>query len=48
MNKLYKGTGNLVKRAQDIEKLGAKASKQISTKYIETEEPKALTEDTNL
>src|SRR6218665_360639 len=33
MNKLYKGTGNLVKRAQDIEKLGAKTTKQIAAKY---------------
>lgn len=47
MNKLYKGSGNLVKRAQDIEKLGAKTTKQISTKFIETDEPSALTEDTN-
>lgn len=45
MNKLYKGTGNLVKRAQDIEKLGAKTSKQIATKYTDTDEP-SLTEDT--
>ncbi|MCW3084402.1 MAG: recombination protein RmuC [Bacteroidetes bacterium] len=47
MNKLYKGSGNLVKRAQDIEKLGAKASKKISTKYLETDEPPQLTEDVN-
>ncbi len=47
MNKLYKGSGNLVKRAQDIEKLGAKATKQISTKYLETDEPPQLTEDVN-
>lgn len=38
INKLHKGTGNLVKRAQDIEKLGAKTSKQISSKYIENNE----------
>lgn len=38
INKLHKGTGNLVKRAQDIEKLGAKTSKQISSKFIENNE----------
>jgi len=48
MNKLYKGTGNLVKRAQDIEKLGAKTTKQIASKYTELDEPSPLTtEDTN-
>lgn len=46
MNKLHKGTGNLVKRAQDIEKLGAKATKQLPAKYMENEEPPQLTEDT--
>jgi len=48
MSKLYKGTGNLVKRAQDIEKLGAKTTKQIAQKYTENDEPSPLTtEDTN-
>jgi DNA recombination protein RmuC len=37
INKLHKGSGNLVKRAQDIEKLGAKTTKQIGTKYIDDE-----------
>jgi DNA recombination protein RmuC len=38
MNKLHKGSGNLVKRAQDIEKLGAKTTKQLSQKFLESEE----------
>ena len=45
INKLHKGSGNLVKRAQDIEKLGAKTTKQISTKFIENDTPSQLTED---
>ncbi|MBL0328450.1 MAG: DNA recombination protein RmuC [Bacteroidetes bacterium] len=44
INKLHKGSGNLVKRAQDIEKLGAKTSKQIASKYIENNETPSLTE----
>lgn len=46
MNKLYKGTGNLVKRAQDIEKLGAKTTKQIASKFSDADETSTLTEDT--
>ena len=46
VNKLHKGSGNLVKRAQDIEKLGAKTTKQISNKYIENGAASQLTEDT--
>lgn len=38
VNKLHKGSGNLVKRAQDIEKLGAKTTKQIPAKYTESDE----------
>jgi DNA recombination protein RmuC len=38
INKLHKGSGNLVKRAQDIEKLGAKTTKQLSSKFIENED----------
>jgi DNA recombination protein RmuC len=45
INKLHKGSGNLVKRAQDIEKLGAKTTKQIASKFIENDEPSQLTED---
>jgi DNA recombination protein RmuC len=45
VNKLHKGSGNLVKRAQDIEKLGAKTTKQISPKFIESDEPSKLTEE---
>ncbi|MGZ6519883.1 MAG: DNA recombination protein RmuC, partial [Bacteroidia bacterium] len=44
INKLHKGSGNLVKRAQDIEKLGAKTTKQISSKFIENDEASQLTE----
>ncbi len=46
INKLQKGSGNLVKRALDIEKLGAKTTKQISSKFIESDEPSQITEDT--
>ena len=46
INKLHKGSGNLVKRAQDIEKLGAKTTKQLSSKFIETEKPSQLIGDT--
>lgn len=45
INKLHKGSGNLVKRAQEIQKLGAKTTKQISSKFIENDEPPQLTED---
>ena len=45
INKLHKGSGNLVKRAQEIQKLGAKTTKQISSKFIENDEPSQLTED---
>jgi DNA recombination protein RmuC len=38
LNKLHKGSGNLVKRAQDIEKLGAKTTKQLPAKFIENED----------
>ena len=44
INKLHKGSGNLVKRAQDIEKLGAKTSKQISSKFVENSESSPLIE----
>ena len=45
INKLHKGSGNLVKRAQDIEKLGAKTTKQIAGKFIENNAPSQLMED---
>ena len=35
MKKLYDGTGNLVKRAENIKKLGAKTSKQLDNRLIE-------------
>lgn len=35
MNKLSNGTGNLVSRAENIRKLGAKTSKMIDPKYLE-------------
>lgn len=34
-NKLVDGTGNLIKRVEDLKKLGAKASKSLPEKYIE-------------
>jgi DNA recombination protein RmuC len=34
MNKLKTGSGNLIKRAADIQKLGAKTSKQIADRFI--------------
>ena len=45
INKLHKGSGNLVKRAQEIQKLGAKTTKQIASKFIENDEPSQLTEE---
>lgn len=45
INKLHKGSGNLVKRAQEIEKLGAKTTKQISSKFIENDGQSQLSED---
>lgn len=38
MKKLYDGNGNLVKRAENIKKLGAKASKQIDQKLLDRSE----------
>ena len=35
MKKLYEGTGNLVKRAEDIKKLGAKTSKQLDQRLLD-------------
>lgn len=35
MNKLTSGTGNLVSRAENIRKLGAKTSKMIDDKLLE-------------
>src|SRR5690606_16399970 len=35
MNKLTSGTGNLVSRAENIRKLGAKSSKLIDDKFLE-------------
>ncbi|MFI5203681.1 MAG: DNA recombination protein RmuC [Flavobacteriales bacterium] len=37
MNKLSKGTGNLVKRAQEIQKLGAKNTKDIPDNFLNEE-----------
>jgi DNA recombination protein RmuC len=45
VNKLHKGSGNLVKRAQDIEKLGAKTTKQLASKFNESDDSSALTEE---
>tara|TARA_R110002072_G_scaffold8038_2_gene42446 strand:- start:3286 stop:4629 length:1344 start_codon:yes stop_codon:yes gene_type:complete len=38
MKKLYDGNGNLVKRAENIKKLGAKTSKQIDQKLLDRSE----------
>ncbi len=38
MKKLYDGTGNLVKKAEDIKKLGAKASKQLDQRLLDRSE----------
>lgn len=46
-NKLRTGSGNLIKRAEDIQKLGAKTTKQIASKFIESDDPARLTDDTN-
>ncbi|MBL7884541.1 MAG: DNA recombination protein RmuC [Bacteroidia bacterium] len=45
MNKLKTGSGNLIKRALDIEKLGAKTTKQISAKYLDVDDQNQLEED---
>lgn len=42
VNKLHRGSGNLVKRAQDIEKLGAKTTKQLPVKYTESDQAEKL------
>jgi DNA recombination protein RmuC len=49
LNKLSSGSGNIVKRIQNIQKLGAKTNKdkQIPTRFLENDEPSQLTEDTN-
>lgn len=46
VNKLHKGSGNLVKRALDIEKLGAKTTKQIPSKFAESDETLQLNAST--
>jgi DNA recombination protein RmuC len=48
INKLHKGSGNIVKRVQDIEKLGARPTKKIPSKFIENDEPNQLIQDTDL
>lgn len=42
INKLHKGSGNLVKRALDIEKLGAKTTKQMPAKFADNDETAEL------
>jgi DNA recombination protein RmuC len=48
INKLSSGSGNIVKRIQNIQKLGAKTNKdkQIPAKFLSTDEPSQI-EDTN-
>lgn len=50
INKLSTGSGNIVKRIQNIQKLGAKTNKekQIPVKFLANDEPSQLSEDTNL
>lgn len=50
INKLSTGSGNIVKRIQNIQKLGAKTNKekQIPARFLASDEPPQLTEDTNL
>lgn len=38
MKKLYEGSGNLVRRAEKLKKLGTKASKQIDRRLIDRSE----------
>jgi len=38
MKKLYDGTGNLIKRAENIKKLGAKTSKQLDQRLVDRSE----------
>ena len=38
MNKITSGSGNLVKRVEDLKKLGAKASKTIDPKLLRRSE----------
>jgi DNA recombination protein RmuC len=45
INKLHKGSGNLVKKVQEIEKLGAKTTKQIPAKFIEADETSQLMQE---
>jgi DNA recombination protein RmuC len=35
MNRLSTGTGNVIKRTDDLKKLGAKVKKEINTKLLE-------------
>ncbi len=42
MNKLKTGSGNLIKRASDIQKLGAKTQKQIPDKFISDDDLNAI------
>jgi DNA recombination protein RmuC len=48
-NKLSSGSGNIVKRIQNLQSLGAKTNrdKQIPVKFLNSDEPPQLTEDTN-
>lgn len=49
INKLSSGSGNIVKRIQNIQKLGAKTNKdkQIPAKFLNNDEPSQLTEEPN-
>ena len=45
MNKLTEGRGNLVKKAEDIKKLGAKTSKQLSQSILERANEPSVSEE---
>jgi DNA recombination protein RmuC len=49
INKLSSGNGNIVKRIQNIQKLGAKTNKDkpIPTRFLQNDEPASLTEEQN-
>jgi DNA recombination protein RmuC len=47
LNKLKTGSGNLIKRASEIQKLGAKTSKQIPEKFLGDDDLSSLISDNN-
>ena len=49
VNKLSNGNGNIVRRVQNIQKLGAKTNKDksIPVRFIQNDETTSITEETN-